>query len=83
MKRNPGGVKERKADLGEDREMQIAPGCWQPGKTGVSKDNTNGRMQKKAKYFNSTSECWRGRNYIKKFKDTNFFTRKQTESAPL
>lgn len=35
--KNPGGVKYRKADLGEDREMQIAPGCWQPGKTGADK----------------------------------------------
>lgn len=73
----------RKADLGEDREMKIAPSCWQ---TGASKHNTNGRIKKKnkkSKVFNSTSECWRGRNYAKKFKDINFFTRKQIESAAL
>lgn len=36
----------RKADLGEDREMKIAPSCWQ---TGASKHNTNGRIKKKKK----------------------------------
>lgn len=36
----------RKADLGEDREMKIAPSCWQ---TGASKHNTNGRIKKNIK----------------------------------
>lgn len=53
MKRSPSGVKDRKADLGEDREMQIALRCWQPGKTGVS--NTTQMVECRKKQSISTA----------------------------